>query len=1025
MHDGLNSTRPDEPDPAVEEVLAPTTPSAVGSAARDLRRWVQGRSGEWWMTLTIVAGCAIFVFLEMHPQLVFRDSLPTGGDMGAHVWGPAYLRDELLPNFRLSGWTPDWYAGFPAFQFYMVVPALAIVYLNAGLTSSVWLSLLLVAVIAAGAVAAGRTPFFARHRGLLIGLAVGLALFLVSFPYGVAFKLIAVLGLVSMPISAWALGHMARLPFPGPAMLAVATLPFLFDRSFNIYGGNAASTMAGEFAFSISLSLALLFAAVMYRGFDTGRHRVAGAALLALVTLCHLIPVIFVAILILASALVRLSRRVMVWLLTVGPVAVLLSLFWTGPFFFRRELLNDMGWEKLEGKDKLVSALITRETLNPDTLRDNPPLELIFGLAVLGFVVSIARRSRLGVALGITASVLALLIVDPLADTWSANPITAWHDLTAIWNARYLPFYYFTLYLLAGIGIGIIIRWVGDSMRDAFTTSDGELAMTTGGSLLVALGMGFPLGGLAVLVNKNAGPLFGDDASLFNIRPLLPAIFAAVWIGLAVLLVGRAIQLHGLRLDRRGLRGSRWFTFGALATVSSIVFISVAAPLGALPGGTWQNDGKFHWGPFASPDRSFVSGWAEWNFTGYQARQGNDNGGGWDEYIAVVDTMAEIGEATDGCGRAFWEFAPELNRYGTTMAMMLLPFWTESCIGSMEGLYFESSATVPYHFLMQSELSGPSETIDIDDETTKKLGGPSQPQRGLPYTGFSFDAGVEHMQLMGVRYYMAFSTQALEAARSHADLTEIASSGPWAAFEVAGTQLVEPLALQPAVLEGVGHEQEQWLDVGIDFFQNRDDDSVFLAADGPDDWLRIEADQAVDGVDLPEIAVTDIETTNDTISFSVDQVGVPVLVKTSYFPNWKVDGAEGPYRVTPNLMVVIPTETEVELRFGRTNLEYVSYAATVAGLLLLALFLRRTVPAGVVAWDPLDRAFRGRFVEPPMPVGPAPFTWATPVPVGLADPEASTPVVDDPYADPDDRDGPDDEGPDDPAAAEWPDPPAP
>ena len=40
------------------------------------------------------------------------DTTPAGGDMGAHVWGPAYLRDVLLPSGRLSGWTADWYAGF-------------------------------------------------------------------------------------------------------------------------------------------------------------------------------------------------------------------------------------------------------------------------------------------------------------------------------------------------------------------------------------------------------------------------------------------------------------------------------------------------------------------------------------------------------------------------------------------------------------------------------------------------------------------------------------------------------------------------------------------------------------------------------------------------------------------------------------------------------------------------------------------------------------------------------------------------
>ena len=78
--------------------------------------------------------------------------------------------------------------------------------------------------------------------------------------------------------------------------------------------------------------------------------------------------------------------------------------------------------------------------------------------------------------------------------------------------------------------------------------------------------------------------------------------------------------------------------------------------------------------------------------------------------------MAELGE-TNGCGRAMWEHEEQHDRYGTPMALMLLPFWTDGCIGSMEGLYFEASATTPYHFLNQDELST----------------APSNAQRDLPY----------------------------------------------------------------------------------------------------------------------------------------------------------------------------------------------------------------------------------------------------------------------------------------------------
>ncbi len=82
----------------------------------------------------VVAACAAFVFWQLHPGLLLADTTPAGGDMGAHVWAFGYLRDVLLPSGRLVGWTPDWYAGFPVFQFYMVVPFLAMVVVNAGLS---------------------------------------------------------------------------------------------------------------------------------------------------------------------------------------------------------------------------------------------------------------------------------------------------------------------------------------------------------------------------------------------------------------------------------------------------------------------------------------------------------------------------------------------------------------------------------------------------------------------------------------------------------------------------------------------------------------------------------------------------------------------------------------------------------------------------------------------------------------------------------------------------------------------------
>ena len=75
-------------------------------------------SPETLLTFGIVVAAMLFVFFQLQPSLLFADTTPAGGDMGAHVWGPDYMREHLLPNLRVTGWAPDWYSGFPAYHFY-------------------------------------------------------------------------------------------------------------------------------------------------------------------------------------------------------------------------------------------------------------------------------------------------------------------------------------------------------------------------------------------------------------------------------------------------------------------------------------------------------------------------------------------------------------------------------------------------------------------------------------------------------------------------------------------------------------------------------------------------------------------------------------------------------------------------------------------------------------------------------------------------------------------------------------------
>ena len=133
-----------------------------------------------------------------------------------------------------------------------------------------------------------------------------------------------------------------------------------------------------------------------------------------------------------------------------------------------------------------------------------------------------------------------------------------------------------------------------------------------------------------------------------------------------------------------------------------------------------------------------------------------------------------------------WEGGDAIGAYGTPLALMLLPYWTHGRIQSMEGLYFEASTTTPYHFMMIATLAQ----------------SPSNPVRGLPYRSIAdFDLGVRYLQLMGVRYYAAFSDAAKAAAAQNPALHPVATvpdldgkppSG-WTIYRVADSPTVQAL----------------------------------------------------------------------------------------------------------------------------------------------------------------------------------------------------------------------------------------
>ena len=802
-----------------------------------LRRWSNQfeLNADYWKRLSailVVGGATIFLLLTLHPDLIFRNNTPTGGDMGAHVWGPAFLRDHLLSNFRLSGWSMDWYAGLPVYRYYMVVPALFIVALN------------------------------------------------FILPYGIAIKVAAVIGILTLPFCAWLFGRFARFAYPVPEMLAIAATIFLYDESFTIYGGNIASTMAGEFSFSIALSLSILGFALVARGLDSGRYLAAGSIVVALSALSHGIVLLFVfggvALMLLfwiqpKTEGFRDNDSVFFGVKVIG-LAVLLAAFWVIPFVTSHAYMTDMKYEpRPSGSSDSFSSMYFPLSTTWDTI--------IMSLALVGAVSQFVRRQKIGMWMGAYCAILA-------AGVYFARgglPV-----IGLLWNPRILPFFYLLRYFLFAIGLYEVVAFAA---RVLSLERVARQAMSQGQA---------------------------NDA----------------------------LQIADMSLSRTKVS----FNLGVLASFVVATLLVIGFRFQELPFGSVQTNAddksEYVWGPIrgALSNDGFVDGWARWNFTGYEGKPA------YGEYHDVVTTMKSLGaDPSQGCGRAVWENNGELNKYGTTMGLMLLPFWTDGCISSMEGLFFEAAGTTPYHFITAAAMSKQS----------------SNPVRELRYDNNDATKGVAYLRALGVKYFMGFTSEAIAAASAQPGLIKVAQSGPWVIFRVSESDLVVPLTVQPVVVSmASGDPRERWLEIGTSWFQHADEWAALPADAGPSEWQHIDAKvdltrregepgtsgrrvdivtpaQAIEPVVLPPVVVGNVEMGQSDVSFSVDKIGVPVLVRVSYFPNWKVDGATGPFRVAPNMMVVIPTSNTVKLHYGSSSRDYVAYLLTFIGIGVLVRRRRR------------------------------------------------------------------------------------
>jgi len=308
---------------------------------------------------------------------------------------------------------------------------------------------------------------------------------------------------------------------------------------------------------------------------------------------------------------------------------------------------------------------------------------------------------------------------------------------------------------------------------------------------------------------------------------------------------------------------------------------------------------------------SFLPHWVNWNFTGYE---GKDN---WKEIESLYSALKKLPP-----GRIMWEPNSDLNKYGTPMVLMTIPYFTKHT--SMEGLYFDSSITTPFHFIAVSGLAE----------------GPSNPVGGLSYINNEFEKGVEYLDDLGVDYFITYTESLTDKANSNRDLNFLFASEPFSVFRIQSNK-VELVNQKIEIFERVSFLERTTSSI----LRNTEYRNFFDEAYKNFGYLNnyrvveIPHNMEVNPSTESNLEINDLIISSDRISFTTNKPNELHIIKVSYFPNWKIKDGAGPYRISPSFMSVIPYSNNVEISFERVDLEtYSFYFGLISLFLSLILF---------------------------------------------------------------------------------------
>ena len=689
--------------------------------------------------IRVALGSLLIIFLRI--ELVFSDLLPTGGDMGAHIVPTKFFVTELFNNFKLSGWSQDWFAGYPVYYFYFPLPPIITSLLN------------------------------------------------FIFPFSISFKTMVLISQVLLVVSIEMLmrKNSREFSFYG---FGVGLL-YLLTESFTIFGGNLASSLAGQYSFTYSIAFGNL--SIFYLVKSKYKYSIEIAALLiGLSVLSHLIP-FMIYLPIFAFYFLKSDKKIYKKI-----SAFLFFLFVAIRFsivlFLNLEFTTNMTYTPYTQLSDLVKSDV---------------LPLVIGTAI--YIISSKSKTSLKAISGFEIYLLFISVY-----------LFFYGPESALWNGRIVPFFNLAIIIL-------FFNLLHFDIKNLTKKIQGK----------------YPLLLFILLINSYFMYLYyskwGNTYSITTISVISVVLFMFL------------ISIN-----------SKNFLF--YTTIVSLTF-------GTL---------------------SYLPHWLNWNFSGYESKNN------WTD----ITTLYEGLDALEP-GRIMWEPNSDLNKYGTPMVLMTIPMFTDH--QSVEGLYFDSSITTPFHFLT---VSGVAER-------------PSNPVGGLTYINGEFDKGFRLMEDLGVDYFIAYTSSIKDKANKDENFNFLFSNEVFNVYSI-NTEKVELVGdnlyifespdfyerLRNAVLR-VGSEQSFFESA----YKSFKDELNYKIIENYDESYADPGDKNT------TLLISDLNIQNDLITFKTNKPNQLHLIKVSYFPNWKIKNGYGPFRISPSFMAVIPKDEFVEIKFESSNAE--------------------------------------------------------------------------------------------------------